>query len=448
MTSRKTLPATTIVLSLALLLLAGCGAPEPSPAVVEATATPAPATATPTQVPAPSEEPVSEPSPSTPGLSKPARHVLFLQTWMFVNNRYVYPDYGGVDWEAVKEEYSVKVGNAASDKDFYDLMREMIDLLGDEHSSFLAPETIALQDAAYDNLQIPGGIGASVRVIDGEPVLVQVFPGHPAFEAGLQPGERIVAVDGVSWDQFAVFDELILAIIGEAGTEVVLTVRSRDGTERQVPVTRALVDLENVLVQGSVIEDTRFGLLTLNGFDSPQVTELVRETLGDLTSSGPLEGLIVDVRTNSGGGTEALLETLALFVAGGSIGSQEGRKEAYDLLIPEGGSLPELEGLPVVVLTGPNTVGESECFAAALQLRDRATIVGLPSAGNTEYYAWHELSDGSVLRLAEWVYELPDGSRIEGRGIQPDVLVQMDWWLYRAQDDPQIQKAIEVLGAE
>ena len=367
---------------------------------------------------------------------------------MSINDRYVYSDHGGLDWEAVKGEYSEKVNNATSDEEFYDLMREMVDLLGDDHSSFMAPEVVALRDAIYENLEIPGGIGAYLSEIDGELVLVQVLPDGPGFEAGLRPGESIVAVDNVPRQQFSSVDEVILAIIGEAGTEVILTVRSVDGAERQVPVTRAAVDFEGALVQGKVIEGTRIGWVALSGFDSPRVPGMVRDTLGDLMGSDTLEGLVVDARVNSGGDVDTLLDTLALFVDGGSIGRRVGRKDAYDLLIPEGETLPELEGMPIAVLIGPRTTSAGESFAVGMQLHDRATILGMPSVGNTEYASGTWLSDGSMLWIAEWVYELPDGTLIEGRGVKPDVRVEMDWWLYGAQDDPQLEAAIELLQSQ
>jgi carboxyl-terminal processing protease len=448
MMNRRTRSTPILGLALVLILLAACGTTEPPPAVIQATSTSRPATTTPTQVPAPTEGPLAEPSPGIAVLSKATRYSLFTQTWMFVNDLYVYPDYGGLDWEAVKEEYSEKIANAASDEEFYDLMREMVDLLGDEHSVFLSPDFVDMQNAIYDRLRIPGGIGAGLSEVEGDLVFVQVFPDNPAFEAGLRPGERIIKIDGVPRQQFATVEEAILAIIGEAGTEVVLTVQSVEGVQRQVLVRRAEVDLEKALVRGRLIEGTRLGLLILNGFDSPEVSEAVRKTLGELISSDTLEGLIVDVRANRGGDVDTLLGTLALFVDGGSIGRQAGRKTAYDLLIPEGATMPELEGLPVVVLTGPRTSSAGESFAVGMQLHERATILGMPSAGNTEYVFLHQLSDRSVLYLAEWVYELPDGALIEGRGVQPDVLVPMDWWLYGADDDPQIRAAIELLGSE
>lgn len=448
MTNRKAFSSWMIGAALIVVLLAACGTPEPSPEMIQPTATSASAALAATQAPPSTDTPIPDLSPTASALAKPTRYALFLQVWTLIKDDYVYPDYGGQDWEGVRDEYSEKVANAASDEEFYDLMREMVDLLGDEHSSFVSAELVALENAISENLELPGGIGAYLSEVDGEPVFVQVFPGNPAFEAGLRPGESIVAVDGVPWQQFSSIDELVFAIIGEAGTEVVLTVRSVDGVERQAPITRATIDLEGALVQGRVIEGTKIGLLTLNGFDPSRVTEIVRDTFGELMSSGMLEGLMVDVRANPGGNMDALLDTLALFVDGGLIGSQTGRTEATDLLIPEGESMSELEGLPIVVLIGPRTTSAGETFAAGMQLFGRATIMGMPSAGNTEYVSGHLLSDGSMLWLAEWSYELPDGTQIEGIGVQPDVLVEMNWWLYGAGDDPQIDAAIELLQSE
>jgi C-terminal peptidase prc len=367
---------------------------------------------------------------------------------MWIQDGYVDPDHGGLDWEAVREEYTEKVANAASDEEFYALMEEMVNLLDDKYSSFLSPDAVALEEALYEGLTVPGGIGAYLSEVDGALVLIQVFPDAPAFEAGLRPGEHIVAVDGVPWEQFSGVQEAIRAIVGEVGTEVDLTVRSVDGEERQVPVTRAVIDLEEAQVRGTVVDGTNVGLLTLNGFDSPQVPGRVRETLTELMSGTGLEGLIVDVRANPGGDVELALDTLALFVDGGPIGSQAGNTETVDLVIPAGETLPEVEGLPMVVLVGPHTRGAGEYFAAGLQLHGGASLVGEPSAGDTAYGSWYDLSDGSTLWLAERVYQLPDGTLVEGRGVQPDRVVAGDWALYRTEDDPQIQAAMDLLASE
>jgi C-terminal peptidase prc len=377
-------------------------------------------------------------------MTKATRFALFLQIWQLVSERYVDEDYGGLDWQAVRHEYTEKVAGATDDEEFYDLMAEMIGLLGDDHSSFVPPRLAALAETDEERLQIPGGIGVKLIEQDGQLVMARVWPGNPAYEAGLRPGDRILAVEATPTDRFSSVEEVVLAIVGEAGTSVTLTILSPDGAERDVTLTRAVVELAPALVSGQMIEGTQVGLLMLDGF-SPPTPGLVCEALRELAGGQTLEGLIVDVRGNSGGWTDAMLDTLALFINGGSTGRHVGRDEAFDLLIPTGAVMPELEGVPIVVLTGPYTESTAEVFAAGMQLHQRATLVGLPTAGDIEFVALHPLSDGSELDLTEGVYELPDGTRIEGHGLQPDRVVAGETWLTEPANDSQIQAAFDLL---
>jgi C-terminal processing protease CtpA/Prc len=116
-------------------------------------------------------------------------------------------------------------------------------------------------------------------------------------------------------------------------------------------------------------------------------------------------------------------------------------------MIPEDQALPQLEGVPVAVLIGEDTVSAAEMFAGGMQALGRARVVGVPSAGNTENLIGHQLSDGSRLWLAELVFRLPDGTLIEGRGVQPDRLVEAEWWRFPPAEDPQIQAAVALLLA-
>jgi carboxyl-terminal processing protease len=430
----------SVGVALALLALAACGTPEP-------TLTPVPPTDTPTSPP-PTETPQAEPTAAPPAMSRPARYALFNQVWELVRDRYVYPDYGGLDWDLIHEEVSEQVANAASDEAFYALLWEMVARLGDGSSRFLSAPEMEETQAFYESMQIYGGIGIGIREIEEEIVVVRVFAGSPASEAGLRRGDRIVAVDGTPMAELGSIEEVVQAITGEAGTQVLLVVRSADGTEREVAVRRAVIDLLDAMVEAEMLERTPLGRLTIDGFDVEEVPDLVREALDELLRSGTLEGLVVDVRVNAGGFQAAFLDTLALFVDGGSIGQVVKRDDASELIIPEGQSLPALQGVPVVVLIGPYTEAEAELFAAGLQLMGRATLVGLPSAGNAESLVGHDLSDGSMLFLAEGIYQRPDGSLIEGRGVQPDLVVDADWRVFDVADDPQIQAAIEVLRSE
>jgi C-terminal processing protease CtpA/Prc len=100
------------------------------------------------------------------------------------------------------------------------------------------------------------------------------------------------------------------------------------------------------------------------------------------------------------------------------------------------------------VLVGDETVSAAEMFAAGMRVRERARIVGVPSAGNTENLLAHDLPDGSRLWLAEYAYHLPDGSVLEGRGVQPDRQLDAEWWRFDPIDDPQVQAALQELKIE
>ena len=107
--------------------------------------------------------------------------------------------------------------------------------------------------------------------------------------------------------------------------------------------------------------------------------------------------------------------------------------------------IPEIANLPIVVLIGDDTVSAAEMFAAGMRVRERARIVGVPSAGNTENLLAHNLPDGSRLWLAEYAYYLPDGSLLEGQGVRPDRQVDAEWWRFAPEDDPQVHAAIDEL---
>src|SRR5262249_2587040 len=155
--------------------------------------------------------------------------------------------------------------------------------------------------------------------------------------------------------------------------------------------------------------------------------------------------LIIDVRDNQGGFVDTMLDTLGLFIDGGSIGVTRGRGARQKEEIPRGRIIPDLAHVPIVVLIGDETVSAAEMFAVGMRVRERARIVGVPSAGNNENLLAHGLPDGSRLWLAEYAYYLPDGSLLEGHGVRPDRVVDAEWWRFNALDDPQIQAALEEL---
>ena len=132
--------------------------------------------------------------------------------------------------------------------------------------------------------------------------------------------------------------------------------------------------------------------------------------------------------------------------AGGSAGSHVRRnRQVIRYTIPHNKMLPALKGVPIVVLTSQTTHSAGELFAIVMQAHRRATVIGMPSAGNVEMVQDFRLPDGSLLWLAVGHYFAPDGRPMENLGVRPDVVIAANWWRYSLSDDPHIQRAARVL---
>lgn len=453
------------------LTLAGCSPPslpllvaEPTAAPTlapspSATPTPSPSptpTAVPTLVPTPTATPSPtptfeplEPTATLAPLSGDERSEIFDQAWNLVRRRYLYPDYRGVDWPAVREEFAPQVATAETPEQFYGLMRAMIDRLGDDHTRYVSPQGVAEEEARTRGGLIYGGIGVTIRDDAGGALITRVAAGGPADQAGLQPRDLIVAIGGTPISDTVAFgpEGPEGAVRGLPGTQLLLAVRSPGDPVREVQLTRRVIPADAFPpVEARRLAGTQVGLLLIDTFAREDLTTLVRDQLDDLLARGPLDGLIIDVRDNGGGFIEVMLDTLGLFADGGSIGSSASRRTREELTIPAGQLVPGLEDVPLAVLIGAGTASAAEMFAAGMRARERATLVGVTSAGNTENLVLHNFGDGSRLWLAEYAYRQPDGSLIEDVGVLPDLPVDAQWWRFAPEDDPQVVAALAALA--
>ncbi|HMQ35697.1 MAG TPA: S41 family peptidase [Chloroflexaceae bacterium] len=422
-------------------------APSPPPAP---SATPAPGRPAPSATPAP-PSPTFAPLPPTPTLAPVAadqRQQIFERVWTIVRDNYVYEDYGGVDWEAVRAEFGPRVAAAGDEAAFYGLMRELIQRLGDHHSRFESPQEVAEQQAEFRGDLRYGGIGAQIRTVEDGGLVTTLAPGGPAERAGVQPRDVILAINGVPFNDTAAFGPggPISVVRGDPGTPVTLTVRSGDEPPRELVVIREPVPLDAFNQVRARLLPGAVGVIEIPSFYIEELDAKVRAAVEGLLAQAPLRGLVVDVRANSGGYVHLMRNTVALFHDGGSIGSTRGRSINEDQAIPAGKTIAGLAGVPVAILVGPDTASAAEMFAGGMQALGRARVVGLPSAGNTENLYSYTFDDGSRLLVAQVAYRLPDGTLLEGRGVIPDRPLDVEWWRYPPDSDPQLLAALEELG--
>lgn len=290
-----------------------------------------------------------------------------------------------------------------------------VQALGDPHSSYLSPEeTTAFRERLESSFE---GIGAMIQALDGKVIISDVLPDSPAQVANLQPNDQIQAVDGNPVGEQSL-DEVIAQVKGPAGTEVVLTIW-RDGTVSDVPVTRASIEQASAKTSLEGAKNEGYGYIDMRQSFGTQTANEFAQVLKEL---GGVETLVIDLRDNPGGYLQAVSEILDTLV---------NREKPYVIVESKDGTqTPFTSKLPVnaayqyVILVNENTASAAEIMAAALQQLAGAQIVGVTTYGKGTVQQQFDLVNGGVLKLTVERWLTPDGSSIDGVGVQPDIEVR------------------------
>jgi len=318
-------------------------------------------------------------------------------------------------------------------------IRGMMDALGDKQTFYMDPivyesETSSLA-GEYE------GIGAYVD-LDGEFLtIISPIEGSPAEAAGLKPGDAIIAIDGEDMTG-STPEEVRQRVLGEAGTEVKLTV-SREGEPEPLEfrITRARIVVPSVT--GEMREDG-IAYIDINTFGDKTTGEL--DTALEAVLRQNPRGIIIDLRNNPGGYLNTAVEVASEFIDDGVIlYEQYGDGKRYTFRALGNGRATDL---PIVVLINEGSASASEILAGALQDYGRATLVGVQSYGKGSVQQWVPLSNNegaARVTIAKWL--TPDERAIDGIGLSPEVYVAMSSEDYEAERDPQLDAATETILA-
>ena len=358
-------------------------------------------------------------------------------------------------WDTIHKNY-VDADALDNKKLAYGAIDGMTEAVGDTgHTTFMTPEERAARSSSLSGSYV--GIGAQVDTTpEGLPLIVGVFRGSPADEAGLKAGDVVLAVDGKPTAGEDV-DSVIARVRGEAGTAVVLSIRSGDdGPVRDVRIIRADVEIEPV--SWAMVPGTKTAMLRLEQFSSGAGPKL-RAALEEIKAAGA-DRLIFDLRANPGGYVNEAVAVASEFLASGNVYiERNAAAEEKPSAVTPGGVAVELA---LVVLVDQTTASAAEIVAGALQDAGRAKVVGERTFGTGTVLGEFALSDGSALRIGTVEWLTPKGRVIWHEGITPDVVVARpeavapvvpdDLESMTAADvgkltDPQLERAIE-LAAE
>lgn len=374
---------------------------------------------------------------------------VFQELWEAVRDNYVYTDFRGLDWDAVGEKYRTLVEGGLAEADFYMAMARMVWELGDDHSSFQDPETVAEDDARLAGNNDYVGIGVLVQAVleTRTGVISHVFDGSPALEAGLRSHDIIVAVEG----EPVVDEEGMLRtdkIRGPEGTDVNITVQ-RPGFDTPVDLTITRRRITGAAtIDYCIVPDTQIGYIYLPSFDDETFPRQVKNAIEAMSASEPLKGLVIDNRMNGGGSSSVAHPIMSYFVDGdqGAFISRQDRDE----LSLNGRDVAGSQTVPLVVLVDRDTASYGEIFSGVMKNAGRATIVGRTTLGNVERLWGFNFDDGSRAWIASETF-LPVGvdpneaGIWENTGIVADYSVPTRWDLFSEANDPALAKAVEVL---
>jgi carboxyl-terminal processing protease len=281
------------------------------------------------------------------------------------------------------------------------------------------------------------GIGAWVDITGDYVQIISPMKGSPADEAGLQPNDKVVGIDGE--DMTGVPGDLVLQrILGPAGTDVTLSIE-REAEIFNVTITRGNIVVPTV--EYEIVEDD-IGYIALYNYGE-NTTEQLRETLTNLLDQDPA-GLILDLRDNGGGYLNTAIQVSSEFIGDGVVMyEQYGDGQTYSYEAIPGGLATEI---PLVVLVNGGTASAAEITAGAIQDLNRAPLVGTTTYGKGSVQTWIALEDnagGVRVTIARWL--TPEGRQISEQGLEPEYIVEMTQEDYEQGLDPQLDKAIEVL---
>ncbi len=339
-------------------------------------------------------------------------------------------------WNIVHQQYFIQPLDDVSLVD--GAIRGMVEALPDDHSGYMDPV-----EANEANTQMSGeydGIGAWVDTEAELLTIIRPMPGSPAEEAGLLPGDQIIAIDGE--DVIGTEPSLVrLKVLGPAETTVVLTIL-RPGVDEpfDVPVTRAHIVVPSV--EGKML-DNEIAYVSVSIFGESTGNEL-HTILGDLLAQNP-KGILLDLRNNTGGYTNTAIQVASEFIGEGVIWYEEyGDGSRYEHTTISGG-LATTGDIPLVVLVNEWTASASEMVAGAVQDYGRGTLVGVLTYGKGSVQNWVPLSNGGMVRvtIAQWL--TPNGRTIHEIGLTPDLVVEMTLEDYEAGLDPQLDAAVQLL---
>lgn len=397
--------------------------------------------------------PAAQMQQASPTLPREMRLNVFDQVWRAIYDNYYDRSFRGLDWRLQREIFRPQAEAATNSAELYRVLRQMIGKLGDAHTRVYAPED------GFDRYR-PAGVtvGIIVRRVEGNPVVTWVEPGSEAARQGIRPGFILTAVEGTPVEKLLArlraeigdsstataldlqsFDRLFY---GPRDTPVTMTFNDSEGRPQSVTLIRRFTEFQRKVTARLLPHNT--GYIELTGFGP----EIEREFEAVMQTMQGTRGLVLDLRNNGGGFVTTVTQVASYFFTEetdlGEFVTRQGRATRRRTQ-----RLRTVYREPLIVLVSARSASGSEIFAAAMQERKRALVLGAaPSTCGCLLGVSRTLRllDGGKLNISDTDYRTALGRRIEGLGVRPDQQIEVRVADLMAGRDRLLESAVEQLA--
>ena len=316
----------------------------------------------------------------------------------------------------------------------------MISSVGDSFTSYSDTDSaISFNETINGTYE---GVGLSIATLnDGTITVIEVFDDSPAYKAGIKVGDIILKVDGESYEGKSGSD--ISNYVKNSGKDKVILTIKRDDKEEDITVNLSKVDIP--YVSGEILEKDgkKIGYIDISLFSSNSYKQFKNKL--DKLEKDNIDGLIIDVRDNSGGYLTSVTDICNLFLEKGKI--------IYQLEDSKGKVLKkdttkEKRSYDVVVLINGASASASEILASAIKESYGGEVVGTNSFGKGTVQQTKKLLDGSMIKYTTQKWLTPDGNFINEVGVTPTKEVELDSKYFENpihENDNQLQEAIKLI---
>ena len=304
----------------------------------------------------------------------------------------------------------------------------------DEFSEYISVEDMkAMREETKGEF---GGVGMRLNAATpGEIIVATPLPGSPAYKAGIEPGDRVLKIDGRAVSEMT-SDEAVSALRGEIGAKVKVEIERKDEKSGKKIIKKFTLKRAKIVpevVFSKMLQDD-IGYIYVTDF-SGHTVENFEKAMKELQSKG-MKALIIDLRFNPGGLLDSAVNMSKLFIGDNKlIVYTKGRKEEF-FKEYKSNAQAKYPDIPIVLLVNEGSASGSEIVAGALQDHKRALLIGARTFGKGSVQQVINLPDSSGLRITVAKYYTPLGRMIhkdfkaknakETGGIVPDIVVDFD----------------------